>query len=381
MNFNTFITRLDEVALQEIIGKTASNILNMMDTDLTRLSKLQAVILNIYSPLELFQNKEIRNLLFDTLKPPESQQLAQKLNNGNEVPDSYDFLKKHKFRNEADFIQLFIFFELPFPDKEIGTPFIQEQTLVTNYPLFKHQRRAIHSLDQLLYHGNKRVLLHMPTGAGKTRTAMNIICNHFRLHEPTTVIWFANTEELCEQAFEEFERAWKLLGDRELKTIRFWGESTVNISDIKDGFIIAGLAKTYNLLNTSAAAISKLAANCTLTVMDEAHMAVAPTYRLILNTILSFNCSLLGLSATPGRTWNDPAADAELAIFFSKRKVTLEIEGYTNPVEYLVDNGYLAKVNNFPLLYNNGFTISDKDYEYLKDYLSLPDKFLKWIIQ
>ena len=106
-------------------------------------------------------------------------------------------------------------------------------------------------------------------------------------------------------------------------------------------------------------------------------MAIAPTYKLILDTIMSFNCSLLGLSATPGRTWNDPSADEKLAAFFGKRKVTLEIEGYSNPIAYLIENGYLAKVINTPLLYNNGFTVSQKDLDYLQDYLQLPERFLK----
>src|SRR5690606_28960927 len=131
------------------------------------------------------------------------------------------------------------------------------------------------------------------------------------------------------------------------------------------------------LLSRDATSISKLAAKCSLAIMDEAHMAIAPTYKLILSIITNFHSSLLGLSATPGRTWNNPEADEELANFFNKKKVTLQIEGYSNPVNYLVDEGYLAKIKSSPLFYNNGFTISDKDIEYLKDYLTLPEKFLK----
>ena len=86
---------------------------------------------------------------------------------------------------------------------------------------------------------------------------------------------------------------------------------------------------------------------------------------------------LLGLSATPGRTWNNPVADEELAIFFKRNKVTLKIEGYDNPVDYLVKEGYLAKITNNPLLYKGGIAISEKDIEYLNSYLQLPESFLK----
>lgn len=217
----------------------------------------------------------------------------------------------------------------------------------------------------------------MPTGSGKTRTAMNVICNHYRLNEPTVVIWLAHTEELCEQAALEFERAWKNLGNRDLKVVRYWGSSAEKISELKDGFIVGGLTKVFNLLKTNAAEISKLASHCSLVVMDEAHMAIAPTFKLNLKILVSFDSSLLGLSATPGRTWNDLNADLELSQFFNRQKVTLQVEGYTNPVDYLVAEGYLARVQNSQLLYQSGFTISDKDLGYLRDNFQLSDSFLK----
>ena len=65
----------------------------------------------------------------------------------------------------------------------------------------------------------------MPTGAGKTRTAMNVIAEHLRVTEPGLAIWFAYSEELCEQAAQEFERAWCHLGNRPVSLHRFWGAS------------------------------------------------------------------------------------------------------------------------------------------------------------
>ena len=53
--------------------------------------------------------------------------------------------------------------------------------------------------------------------------------------------------------------------------------------------------------------------------------------------------AVLGLTATPGRTWNDITKDEELAGFFGGSKVVLEVEGYDNPVEYLLAEGYLAR--------------------------------------
>lgn len=376
MEFGNFLTRIDEEIVEKIVGKPAIQILNTLDTDLTRISKLQTTLLNIYSPIELLSNKEIRSDLLDVLKPAEADALLMKLGKAASA-NAFESLRSIRFNSTSEFETLLDFFELEKPVVEPDSIRAKETSIRPNYGLFKHQRTAIRELSQKLYSDSKKVLLHMPTGAGKTRTAMNVICNHFRINEPCTVIWLAHTEELCEQAAQEFESAWSQLGNRELSVHRYWGNSNDKIETVKDGFIVGGLAKTYNLLQKNSQAISTLANNCSLVVMDEAHMAVAPTFKLNLRILISFNASLLGLSATPGRTYNDPSVDLELSEFFNKQKVTLKIEGYDNPVDFLIDKGYLAKINNQPLLYKNGFELSDGDNKYLQDNLKLSDGLLK----
>lgn len=376
MNFENFVTRLNEEIVQKIVGKSAVQILNTLSTDLTRISRLQNVLLNIYSPLELLENREIRNEFIDILKISEAETLCNLL--GKKIAgDVYSTLKSVRFNSDFEWKTLLEFFDIVVPENAKEYLFVSSKNAQSYYPLFKHQRKAISELNQKLYNDGKRVLLHMPTGSGKTRTTMNVICNHFRLHEPAVVIWLAHTEELCEQAAMEFERAWLNLGDRELKVIRYWGSSVEKISELKDGFIIGGLTKVFNLLKSDAASISKLASRCSLVVMDEAHMAIAPTFKLNLSVLISFNSSLLGLSATPGRTWNDPHADRELSQFFNRQKVTLQVEGYNNPVDYLIAEGYLAKVQNSALLYKSGFDISENDLDYLRTNFQLSESYLR----
>lgn len=380
MRFENFITRLDEQLIQKIVGTSAIQILNSLNSDLTRISRLQNVLLNIYSPIELLQNKEIRNEFIDILKPNEVEQLCTLLGKST-IGDIYSTLKSVRFNTDNDWNNLLRFFEIEITEVEDEYELIPSKNIEVNYPLFKHQRNAISELNRKLYSGGKRAMLHMPTGSGKTRTAMNVISNHFRSTEPTVVIWLAHTEELCEQAASEFERAWRNLGNRELNIVRYWGNNQEDISTLKDSFIVGGLAKVFNLLKADAAKISALAGHCSLVIMDEAHMAIAPTFKLILKVLNSFNSSLLGLSATPGRTWNDPEADKELTTFFNQEKITLKVDGYTNPVDYLVAEKYLAEVQNAPLLYQSGFTISDNDLAYLKENFHLSDSFLKNLSQ
>ena len=59
-----------------------------------------------------------------------------------------------------------------------------------------------------------KALLHMPTGSGKTISAMRIVLLQLLEKPGALVIWLAHNEELCEQAMEEFQRMWKATGDQ-----------------------------------------------------------------------------------------------------------------------------------------------------------------------
>ena len=86
---------------------------------------------------------------------------------------------------------------------------------------------------------------------------------------------------------------------------------------------------------------------------------------------------LLGLIATPGRTWADINADEELADFFGRKKMTLRVEGYGNPVDYPVDQGYLSKATFSSLLHSGGFDPSRSDLYQIEQSLDIPARFLE----
>jgi DNA repair protein RadD len=247
------------------------------------------------------------------------------------------------------------------------------------FALFKHQRDAARKVKQALAHEPRRVLLHMPTGAGKTRTAMHVIADHLRANEPALVIWLAYSEELCEQAAAEFEQTWAGLGDRAVNVQRFWGARRPDLSQARDGIVVASLSKLYRAAMDRLQIIGMLAGRCSLVVIDEAHQAIAATYQLVLDTLVTQGrtAALLGLTATPGRTWDDIAADEQLAEFFARRKVTLQVEGYPNPVEYLIDRGYLARAEFIPLFHQSGVHLSDVDLRRIRDELDIPTSILQ----
>jgi DNA repair protein RadD len=382
LKIDDLLSRADDKTLQELLGGSALRLVTLLDPRLASPITLQQLIIDLYTREGLLLSGTTREKLFDLLPSQAIISLAKTLNisRTNDYRSALSELKSQRFtKSSKRESALFNFFELVPPKEE------EQQAIPTitpgksNYPLFHHQRQASRRIKHLLYQGSRRVLLHMPTGSGKTRTAMNIIADHLRGNEPTVVIWLAFNEELCEQAASEFEMAWRNLGDREINIYRFWGHHSIDPSTISDGIVIAGLSKTFQAAKRSIEFISELGLRSSLVVIDEAHSAIAETYKLVLDVLVVHNptTGLLGLSATPGRTWNSIDIDEQLSKFFSRKKVTLEIEGYSNPVDYLVSEKYLAKVEYRSLFYDGNLDLSKRDLLQIKDSLDLPDSVLK----
>ena len=187
----------------------------------------------------------------------------------------------------------------------------------------------------------KRCLYQAPTGAGKTRTAMEVVARHFLAHGPTKILWLASTTELVDQACNAFEQVWKYKGDTDA-VLYSWrgGGASFNPSGAtnKDTMLVASV----QLLTSRDREISELKGAVSLIVFDEAHQSLAPKYKDILIRLLDDeNCQLLGLSATPIRTESDEASNA-LAEMFFKNCIRIHTVG-RNPIEFLVSEGFLAQ--------------------------------------
>lgn len=378
MKFDDLLSRADDETLQAILGSAVVRLLKLLDSSLATPSKLREILLGLHCPESLLLSKQHRSSLVYLLRPEQAKILATILGKPNQK-DVFSALEEIKVRHGSDRERaLFDFFELAPPQPIESTQVDPTAISLPKYPLFAHQRRAANQVKQYLNQDPKRVLLHMPTGSGKTRTAMNIVADHLRSREPALVVWLAYNEELCEQAATEFQRAWQYLGDRDVSLYRFWGSHNHELDQVQDGIVVAGLSKTYSRAKTSIQFINRLGSRSSLVVIDEAHQAIAETYRLVLDALVVpyDKTGLLGLTATPGRTWADINADAELADFFARRKVTLEILGYDNPVDYLVAEGYLAKANYRSLFYESGLSLADRDLKRIKDELELPQHLL-----
>jgi len=216
------------------------------------------------------------------------------------------------------------------------------------YSLFPHQIDVMEKANNYFSTEIKKVIMHMPTGAGKTRTAINLVCDYLKKNNKL-VIWLAHTEELCQQAEEEFTKGWSIIGNREIHSYKLYRKYRYDVEKIEKGFLVMSLDYAYSLTKKDQKKFFKLARECKFVVMDEAHMSIAPSYKQVLDILVNSKTCLLGLTATPGRANIIDNENVELANFFSKQKATLKVEGYKSPIHYLQAKGYLAKVENIKL--------------------------------
>ena len=390
MKFGDLLARADEDTLRGFVGPEVLRLLQLLDPRLARPSVLRQLVDGLYSPGELLRDPAARADLLMLLRPEEALQLSRELPLPS-APSSQRELYKaigamevqkgsERERRLHDMLGVSSGGSATAPHDRDREDAVEVEA---EYGLFRHQRDAVARTVRTLTTDPRRVLLHMPTGAGKTRVAMNVIADHLRQREPALVIWLAYSEELCEQAVNEFQSAWSRLGNRSLRVQRFWGPFDCDLDQLHDGFLVASLSKTYNIAKRSIHGIASLADRVTMVIIDEAHVATAETYALTLDVLATKRpeTKLLGLTATPGRTWADLDADEELSAFFGRRKVTLRVDGYDNPIDYLIDQGYLSRATFRSLLYDGGYVPSERDLTRVAQSLDIPARILERIAE
>ena len=378
MNFSDVLLRAGDDGLQELLGSSTVRLLNNLDSDLARASSMRKIFEELYSPVEVLRNSALRKIFFTMLKTEEATELCN-LVYSNPPSNPFEGLNKLSFVKASSTEKaIFDYFDVPHPEDESKALELNIKDLAAQRANRFYQLEAINKVLELYSSNETRVLLHMPTGSGKTRTAMQIIVRMLQENPGKLVIWLAYSEELCEQAAQEFEQAWVSQGDRDIQVQRFWGDYNDSNGFISEGFMVAGLSKMHSLVKKADPRLPRLADNSCLVVIDEAHQAIAETYQLVLEMLAkNLDSRILGLTATPGRTWNDPEKDALLADFFNRTKVTLKIIGYKSPIDYLIAEGYLADPEFEKLEISNGNLFSPVELIELQKALEIPTHILK----
>jgi superfamily II DNA or RNA helicase len=171
-------------------------------------------------------------------------------------------------------------------------------------PLYGFQEDAARALRDVLARPGGRAMLSLPTGAGKTRVAVEALLDLvLRRHDARRlVLWIAQQDELCEQALTTFATLWRHRGTDETLTLsRLWqGNRPVQVDGPQ--VVVATVASLHNRMNEPAYAWLRQPA---VAVIDEAHHGIARTYTEVFdglgNDWKRHTTTVIGLSATPYR--------------------------------------------------------------------------------
>lgn len=236
-------------------------------------------------------------------------------------------------------------------------------------------------------HQLERMIVHMPTGTGKTKTSMHIIANYidYSLKNDGVVLWVAHTTELLQQAYETFKEVWSHLGDGSIKAYKLWGSRNIdNTVEPLNGIVFCGLSKLMSIYENNEELFERLKRDCRLIVFDEAHKAAATQTKRVIEALMRMpegyaNRALLGLTATPGRTTEDSYDNNLLTNMFGNKLIKIDSSilnqinlgplqalntvAEDNIIKYFQERRILAKMKPEKLTYKEEF--SDEDIQIL----------------
>ena len=270
-------------------------------------------------------------------------------------------------------------------DKEKDNTVIENEIVASDeqfYELLDYQyyikQRVLNNLNS--EHLLERMLVHMPTGTGKTKTTMHIITNYinFSLKKQGIVIWIAHTIELLQQAYDTFEAVWKHLGDGRINAYKLWGNKVIeDTTQPLNGIVFCGLSKLMSIAESRKDLFERIKKDCRLVVFDEAHKAAAKQTQKVIEDLMRMpdgykNRSLIGLTATPGRTTEDSYDNNLLTNMFGNKLIYIDASilnqinmgrlaalntvAENNIIRYFQERHILAKMKPQKLTYKMEFS-------------------------
>ena len=206
--------------------------------------------------------------------------------------------------------------------------------------MYDYQTDAVQALHHHFIEDNHSAgVLVMPTGSGKTRVATRFLLESM-VAQGWQVIWLTHRAMLIEQtASSVYQTAGALLRSAAPSKDRFkmicvsGSHASVKATEKDDDVMICGVQSLVRNLPYLPAVLR----DRVLVVIDEAHHAVAPSYRLILNEIrkLASQVKVLGLTATPVRATD--TGTEQLMRLFNNEII------YSVPMSPLIAKGYLSE--------------------------------------
>jgi superfamily II DNA or RNA helicase len=340
--------------------------------------KMKLINLVLEQNQELFvRNADLRTILVNGLDQEEMQNLQTLLNS---KLSRIEFLRWIHIQNSsAKFIEMLMdFFHIkaqPKSKNEIVSKIVQSNS-DRFYELLDYQYIIKAQVIQLLKQKPTlfRMIIHMPTGTGKTKTTNHIIIHNYVFNQKKNgvLLWLAHTRELVNQAYQTFLKTWTVLGEKEI---------LVRVNDLEilpenNCIIFMSYQKLISLHKNNKSTYKNLIKKVSGIVADEAHKCLARETRLAIEGLmtkkeLDNNKYLIGLTATPGRKFgatDDSEENEALALMFERRIFSIEpkkinymklseieyrnVEHYDKEIiKYFQSRGVLSKIKREVLYY------------------------------
>ena len=217
----------------------------------------------------------------------------------------------------------------PNPRRE---PYVEVDGPYTLPALHDYQRRVVGEVRGLIRWGGalgeRRGMISMPTGSGKTRVAVQAIVEAMREDGfRGGILWVADRDELCEQAVEAWRQVWASEGAQaqRLRISRMWAGQP-QPSPTSEMHVIVATIQTLSAKVMNQPGSYEFLADFKLLVFDEAHRSVAPTFTSVMEELgltrwrREHEPLLIGLTATPYRG-HDERETARLVNRYSSNRL------------------------------------------------------------
>lgn len=289
----------------------------------------------------------------------------------------------------------------PLPDNEEILPVVALPALHDfQTEVYTHLRTSLRQAR------GSAAIMSLPTGAGKTRVAVEAICDHIaedadaRERRPL-VLWLAQSEELLRQAWDTFRQVWQVPPARvpdqaghgrrpvALHLVRAWGSMKFDDLGLArqdvPTVLLAGVPQLHSWVRDKRPMADLLPADrMSAVVIDEAHRVVNDQHAAVLKALrlrdhrfwrpLKNAPPIFGLTATPWRS--DTGGNHSLMSFFEHTLYTPARLG-GSPILELQHRGILSKVTSERLQCSNTLPLTEQELSQYHTFGDLPGSYLR----
>lgn len=186
-----------------------------------------------------------------------------------------------------------------------------------------YQKKAVEAVISRYNNGLNKMLLHLPTGAGKTVIATLIIEKLINFSDIGKILFIAHREEILDQTRQKISS--------HLPSANVQIEQGSRSSSRNSHVTIASV---QSLIRRKERFDPK---DFSVIICDECHRALAPSWSELINYFYEnqkSNSLLLGMTATPRRSDGRSALDIFDEVAFEISRVELQDLGYLVPMQY-----------------------------------------------